>query len=218
MAITNAHSAITKQSAAKGRPKMSRSASEHTKVGFFSGTFDPVHTGHIAFIQEAIKQCGLSKVLLLPEEVPRGKQNVTPYSDRLAMLRLALTNTPDISIQVLPMPTFSVSATLPLVQAMAPGAQLVFLCGSDVVKTFVYRWEGFGELVATCQIIVGLRNNETATEVEEIMKQVAPSSTWQAIHAPKHLLASTHIRQGNHTIEDIDPKVADYITYNNLYS
>lgn len=217
-ATTNALSVTIKLSAAKGLHKMFQPSGIRPKIGFFSGTFDPVHTGHIAFVTEAIKRYGLQKVILLPEEVPRAKTVTTPFKDRLEMVRMVTKNTPNISVALLPMPTFTVKDSLPLVQAMAPGAQLIYLCGSDVVKTFVYRWEGLSDLVSNCEIIVGLRNNETKKDVATIMQHVAPHSTWQAIHAPRHLLASTQIRQGTHTITDLDPQVADYIKSKDLYS
>ena len=74
MVILNAPNAITKLNAAKGWPKMPEA---RKSVGIYSGTFDPVHTGHVAFALEAAQVANLQKVVFLPEETPREK---TPTS------------------------------------------------------------------------------------------------------------------------------------------
>ena len=79
-----------------------------SKVGIFSGTFDPVHAGHIAFALEAMESAGLDKVYFLPESMPRRKSGVTHYAHRLAMLELALKPYNKLSILELPDKQFSV--------------------------------------------------------------------------------------------------------------
>ncbi|HVI69805.1 MAG TPA: adenylyltransferase/cytidyltransferase family protein, partial [Magnetospirillaceae bacterium] len=59
------------------------------RVGVFSGTFDPVHRGHLAFALSAQKRAQLDTVVFLPEHSPRGKIAVGSFTHRLEMLRLA---------------------------------------------------------------------------------------------------------------------------------
>lgn len=189
-----------------------------TKVGFFSGTFNPVHTGHIEFVLAAIEQYNLSKVLILPEELPREKLVKTTYEHRMNMLHIATEGFENIELVRLKNKTFSVAKTLPELRVLEPGADLVFLCGSDVVKTFLYRWEGLETLLGSVEVVVGLRNNESEADVRNIIGQLPFTARIHVMKAPKHHLASTMVRQGVHTIEDIHPAVADYIKTNDLYS
>ena len=192
------------------------------KVGFYSGTFDPVHVGHIEFALEAVKQFGLKKVLLLPEHTPHVKTDITDLSQRVKMLMLATSDLAKLKVVTLPTKRFTVHETSPLLQAMCPQDRLVFLCGSDVVKTFLYRWEGLKELLQSTDIIVGLRGEDTYSQIkavfEELEQKESIKISYNIIKSPKHYLSSTSVRTGSHTISDIDPEVAEYIIKNKLYS
>ncbi|HEU5121705.1 MAG TPA: adenylyltransferase/cytidyltransferase family protein, partial [Candidatus Saccharimonadales bacterium] len=59
------------------------------RIGIYSGTFDPVHYGHIAFAASAIRACNLDEVVFLPEPQPRYKAGVTDIAHRLALLTMA---------------------------------------------------------------------------------------------------------------------------------
>ena len=59
------------------------------RVGILSGSFDPVHKGHIAFAIDAMKQAKLDEVYFLPEVKPRRKPGVSHVSHRIAMLQIA---------------------------------------------------------------------------------------------------------------------------------
>ncbi len=188
------------------------------KVGFFSGTFDPVHVGHIEFVLQAIQQASLEKVYVLIEEIPREKSNVTHMRHRMAMLQLAIKKYQNIELLALPFQTFTVPETLPLIQQKAGQARLAYLCGSDIVKTFAYRWPGLTQLTREADILVGLRVGEDEAMVQTVMSSLDNDVTYQIIASPKPHLASTTIRNGAHQIDDIAPEVADYIRDNSLYS
>ncbi len=192
------------------------------KVGIYSGTFDPVHTGHIEFALAAIENANLKKLFILPEHSPRAKKIVTDYNLRLKMLKLATIGLKRIKVLDIPEKQFFVHSTLPLLQSMNPRDSLVYICGSDVVKTFTYRWEGLRELLLTTEIIVGLRSGDSKTEIESILKDLSVKEdvviNFSIINSPKHHLSSTTIRNGSETIKQLNPKVADFITKNKLYS
>src|SRR5688500_13565413 len=112
------------------------------RIGIFPGTFDPVHQGHVAFCLEALRVCKLDEVLLLPERVPREKQNVADFSRRRSLLQDAVSARPALHVMVLNSDQFTVKETLPELQRKLGDAELTLLVGSDVVRTFLYRWEG----------------------------------------------------------------------------
>jgi nicotinate-nucleotide adenylyltransferase len=70
------------------------------RLGLFGGTFDPVHYGHLRTISGARQELSLPRVLLLPNPFPPHKllEPLTDYAHRKEMLRLALTEFPDLEM------------------------------------------------------------------------------------------------------------------------
>ena len=60
-------------------------------IGFFGGTFDPIHHGHIALARAAQERFQLGRTYFVPANIPPHKQRqaVTPYFHRYAMVVLA---------------------------------------------------------------------------------------------------------------------------------
>ena len=191
-----------------------------TKIGIFSGTFDPVHMGHVAFALEAKQELKLDSVFFLPELSPRLKQP-TSIQHRFKMLELSIEGQAGLSVKLLKIPRYSVKDTLPELQRIFGNTQLVLLLGSDLVRTFKYRWDGLQELFHSVELAIGLRGEDTKAEMVELLKNCArdygTTITFQVLPTPHAKLASTQIRQGTFTIKDIHPKVALYIEKHNLY-
>ncbi len=60
-------------------------------IGFFGGSFDPIHRGHLALAQAAASRYALRQVLFVPANVPphKQKQPLTAFIHRYAMVALA---------------------------------------------------------------------------------------------------------------------------------
>ena len=60
-------------------------------IGFFGGSFDPIHRGHMALARAAAERYGLRQVLFVTAGVPPHKQShpLTPFIHRYAMVALA---------------------------------------------------------------------------------------------------------------------------------
>lgn len=185
------------------------------RVGIFSGTFDPVHRGHIAFALAALKQCQLDKVVLLPERSPRGKLGVSDFKHRLRMLRLAVRPHRKLSVLALPDTQFTAQQTLPQLQAKYPGAQLVMLLGSDVVQTFGFRWPGLDTLLQSVELAISTRAGESESALREFLDTLDQPFTATFVNGPHAHLSATEVRKGN--LQGIEPLVRDYIEQNQLY-
>ncbi|MEI8338988.1 MAG: adenylyltransferase/cytidyltransferase family protein, partial [bacterium] len=83
------------------------------RIGIFSGSFDPVHEGHIEFALQAIKVAKLDYLYFLPDIEPRHKSDVTHVAHRLEMLNLAIKPHPSLRVLELPDKKFSIATTLP---------------------------------------------------------------------------------------------------------
>jgi nicotinate-nucleotide adenylyltransferase len=193
-----------------------------TRIGVYSGTFDPIHQGHMAFAQAAMLACELDEVVFLPEPRPRNKQKVTDISHRTALIERATRASASLRVMSLSSDQFTVTTTLPELRAAFNNAHLTFLVGSDVVQTFPYRWEGLGVLFDQVSFAVGMRSDDSADEIAAIMTRMGqeynsePHYTY--IHTPVADLASSKIRDGLVDASWLpDPEMLSYIQDHGLY-
>lgn len=192
-----------------------------SNVGIYSGTFDPVHQGHVMFCRAAARACKLDEVWLLPERDPRAKANVTPYAERVHMLELAIADDPTMRVLQLPDKQFSVQKTLPELTRRFVGDELFLLLGSDVAHTLTYRWEGLRELLKTMRLIIGMREGDDKDAVQAVLGQLQLEYSvplrYTIVESPRHRLTSLRIRRRQHAEDELDPRVAAYIADQRLY-
>jgi nicotinate-nucleotide adenylyltransferase len=169
------------------------------RIGVYSGTFDPIHAGHIAFADATQKVCALDRVIFLPEKQPREKQHVSDIAERLALLDQATEPYKNLHVQQLESAQFSVQHTLPELRRLLGDANFTLLVGSDVVRTFLYRWEGLATLLAEVSLAIGMRAGDSQGEMLKIIHELEQTykipTTYTFIVAPHADLASSHFRK-----------------------
>ncbi len=112
------------------------------KIGIYGGTFNPVHTGHLAAAKQAVKSLGLQRLLLIPDRIAPHKdipENSPTPEQRLQMLRLAVAEEPEIQVSDLELNRPGISYTYLTVEALQgkyPSAELFLLMGTDMFLTF----------------------------------------------------------------------------------
>jgi nicotinate-nucleotide adenylyltransferase len=180
------------------------------KVGIYSGVFDPIHHGHVAFAKKAAEQFGLDTVYFMVEAQPRHKTGVTDHRHRLNMTWLALQEQPPLELLVVDQPTFTVADTLPQLQRRFANAKLYMLLGADAWNA-VQNWPDFERLADVMQFVVGEREGYDLTSPHQPAHIITSN--------PSHL-TSTMARQANPgVLTDVVPTtVAQYIATNRLYT
>jgi nicotinate-nucleotide adenylyltransferase len=135
------------------------------KVGFFGGSFDPPHRGHIALARLAIERLGLDQVLMAPVGTQPLKQEEaasSPYEDRVAMVRLAIAVEPRMEISLVDAPradgrpNYTIDTVQNLRRALGPEDILYCLMGADSFLT-IGRWHRSEDLLLSCDFVVGSR-------------------------------------------------------------
>ncbi len=179
------------------------------RIGIYSGTFDPVHEGHIGFALEALRCCNLHKIIFIPEEKPRGKQMVSDIAHRLEMLKIATEEYDSLGIEILPQKTLTTNQTLPYLQQKYFGAELTLLIGSDIVRTFSCGWPDLGLLLSSVELAVGLRGQDSENEVLQMLAQTGLDARFKIIKSAHAGVSSTKIRDGG--VDGANRKVSDYI-------
>ena len=68
-------------------------------LGIFGGTFDPIHTGHVALALQVCRQLDLTQLRLMPTHLPPHRNSPTASAEqRAAMVQLAIADYPSLSL------------------------------------------------------------------------------------------------------------------------
>lgn len=131
------------------------------RIGVMGGTFDPIHNGHIAIAEAAVKELGLDYVYMMPNNIQPFKQNrkITPNRERLDMLERVAEEIPEIRILTIEMENDTVSYTydsMLKLKKMYPDKEIVFIMGADSLFS-IDRWYKSEELIKICSFAAGFR-------------------------------------------------------------
>jgi nicotinate-nucleotide adenylyltransferase len=194
------------------------------KIGVFAGTFDPVHTGHLAFALKSIKEAKLDAVYFLPERCPRHKPDVVHFGHRTAMLTRAIRPYKKLGLLELPDIYFDVKRTLPKLQKEFTGAEIVFLMGSDTVfemNTSSWATDDLIHFFNQAGLVVGLRSEHNRSQLDVALSKLptCPDSLHVIELATKHLSSSQirHNFRHGQTAEGLLDSVQAYASTNWLY-
>lgn len=191
------------------------------RIGIYSGSFDPVHKGHVGFALDALNDANLDAVYFLVESRPRHKPGITHAAHRIAMLQLATRAHANLRVLELPDKQFSVAKTLPRIQAKFKGDDLVMLMGSDVFE-HVASWPLAKELLAHVGLAVGLRSNADLHHILELATSLPkPLIELNIIESNKPEATSKQIRQlyrSGESSKMVLPSVSRYIKKHWLYA
>jgi nicotinate-nucleotide adenylyltransferase len=193
------------------------------RLGIFGGTFDPVHSGHVAMAESAAMKFRLSRILFLPARISPHKTRVpTDPRHRVAMLALALAGRPDWSISFDDLdregPSYTVD-TLRAISARSLHDEFWLLMGTDTLAGFA-RWKDPEEILRLARIAAFHREPFQGTglvvpEVEGIADRL------DVFDAGSVRIASTDLRdelsEGVSPAGRVPESVAEYITKQGLY-
>lgn len=128
------------------------------RVGYFGGTFDPPHRGHLDPVRHAIEAVQLDAVVFVPAGVPPHKlgEPMTPFGHRFAMTILATHSQPRLLVTDLEGglggPTFTIDS-IPRLRRQWPAEQTFFIMGSDSLAQ-ITTWHRWTELVNLIHLVV----------------------------------------------------------------
>jgi nicotinate-nucleotide adenylyltransferase len=160
-------------------------------IGFFGGSFDPIHRGHVALAQAAASRYSLRQVLFVPANVPPHKQKhpLTAFIHRYAMVALATQEERGFVPSLLEaaaelrsagqrgaaVPTsggvnYSIDTVRCLKQTLKKSDRLFFLIGIDAFRD-VAKWREAQALLAECDFIVASRPGFSLRDVAESLPE-----------------------------------------------
>lgn len=182
----------------------------------FGGTFDPIHTGHIAVANAAAERFALDEVLLIPAGNPPHKEGRTrtPFAHRLAMAQLACA--PHARLRVSDMEEGSARSysilTIERLKRERPEDQLLFLIGADAFSE-IETWFRWREVIAQTEFLVVSRPGSDY--------DIPRGATVHRLDEVEIAVSSSQIREqlrAGQTPEALDGAVLAYIRANGLYA
>lgn len=128
------------------------------KIGIFGGTFDPVHLGHLLIAEQSREHAHLDQVWFIPAPRPPHKQDrdLTPFSQRVEMLSLAIAGQPAFRIDELEKdrsgPSYTAD-TLAELHRRQPEAELWLLIGSDCLPDLPH-WHDPARILSLAGLLI----------------------------------------------------------------
>jgi nicotinate-nucleotide adenylyltransferase len=166
-------------------------------IGFFGGTFDPIHHGHLALARAAQERFALGRVYFVPSNIPphRPRGPLASYFDRYAMVVLAtmgeksfvasLLEAPEVAEGAKtskahplagPIANFSIDTVRQLKQTLKKIDRLFFLIGIDAFAE-IAKWREPEALLRECEFIVASRPGYSLADVANALPEtVRPKS------------------------------------------
>lgn len=198
------------------------------KIGILGGTFDPVHYGHIALAEDAVREAGLHEVVMIPARIQPFKQDREYASgeDRFNMLALAAGKDDHITVSKYELQQESISYTYLTLRHMqeffGEDTRLYFITGTDSFLK-IDTWMNAEELLSNYAYIIGTRPGYRQDEYRKALQKITSAYGTEVISMNKTELdiSATQIRQmvaeGKPISDLVPPVVERYIREHGLY-
>ncbi len=187
-------------------------------IGILGGAFDPPHLGHELLGLSFLALEPIDELWIVPCANHATKENLSPFSHRLKMCRLAferLRNTRVLDVENhLATPNFTVQ-TLAAIKAARPDIFLYFGLGSDLITEFP-KWHNAHEIVKLAKIVIFERGDFNINKLPAVLEN---SPIHQGYVLPN--VNSTKLREllalNHHASQLIDREVHRYLKTHGLY-
>ncbi|MBE6028582.1 MAG: nicotinate-nucleotide adenylyltransferase [Clostridiales bacterium] len=198
------------------------------RIGILGGTFDPVHYGHIALAEDAVREANLDEVVMIPARIQPFKQDREYASgeDRFNMIALAAGKNDHVTVSRYELEQEGVSYTYLTLRHMqeffGEDTRLFFITGTDSFLK-IDTWRNAEELLTKYSYIIGTRPGYRQDEYREALQRITDTYGTEVIsmHKTELDISATQIRElvaaGKPIDELVPPEVNRYIEEHGLY-
>lgn len=191
------------------------------RIGLLGGSFDPPHNGHLLAAGDAFDALKLDRLVIVPAAVQPLKVGLSQASEaqRLTMCRLLTEGDERFSVDSIEIDRGGLSYTVDTLGTYAarwPGAELFWLVGADVKRTFA-KWRSPERIMALATLVVMVRAGDAADRAEFPAGGKSP----QSLETRRIDISSTEVRQrvreGKSIRGFVPDAVAAFIAAERLY-
>lgn len=189
------------------------------EIAFFSGSFNPIHTGHLILANYIKEFTYIDEVwfIVSPHNPLKDSGGILDDDIRLEMTRLALKEYSDFKLSDIefgmPRPSYTID-TLEKLTIMYPDSNFTLIIGADNWSVFS-QWKDYKRITKNFRIIIYPRKGHDILIPEEFKKSIIE------VDAPLVEVSSTFIRnsikEGKNMRAFLPPKVFDFIVEKGLY-
>jgi nicotinate-nucleotide adenylyltransferase len=193
-------------------------------IGILGGTFDPIHYGHLAIADQALRHCQLERVLIIPaghQPLKRGQHHATPQQ-RLAMVQLACSEYPHFEVSAIEVERPGLSYTITTLETLTTQllGPFALIIGADALIDFP-KWHEPQRILRYATIIAVARPAFQVNTTALVDSLPALDGKLTIISGPDLPISSTMIRQRICQQQSIHgltpPSVISYIQQQKLY-
>ena len=197
-------------------------------IGVFGGTFDPIHSGHLAVAEEARARLALAEILFVPTGQPwlKPASPIAAVEHRQEMVRLALAGKPHFKLSTVETeragPSYAVDTIAELQRRLGAWDELFFILGwGSLVE--LPQWKEPSRLVEMCRLVAVPRPGYPVPDLQAL-EAVVPGLSERVIimDKPEIDISATVIRERvaqGLSIEHLVPEAVEkYIREHGLYS
>ncbi len=198
------------------------------RVGFFGGSFDPPHRGHLTVALAAAEAFRLDRVLLAPTGRQPLKPNgpAAPFADRLAMIELLCKGHAPLEASGIDAPqpgdapNYTIDTVGRLRLELDPADELFILVGVDAFLD-LRRWHEPERLLAAAEWIVVSRPGLDRERLDDLQLTTQQQQRVHWLDGVADPASATGIREalqaGRNPGDLVLPRVLEYIHAHHLY-
>lgn len=197
----------------------SKITNKRKRVGVFSGSFNPIHVGHLVLANFIKEFTDIDEICLVvsPHNPLKEANNLLEDNIRLEMTKMAVEAFDDIKVSdvefAMPRPSYTIN-TLEKLSFDNPEVDFTLIIGGDNWNDF-HLWKDYEKILSNYSIIIYPRLGQ------EIYIDECYADSVQLVDAPIVEVSSTFIRECIRNAKDVrafvPPSAYEYIINNKLY-
>ncbi len=194
-------------------------ANKPHRIGIFGGTFNPVHTAHVAVAREFLEKCDLDLLYIIPNRISplKNPAKVSP-EDRFNMLEIAFRDFESTVISDIELGREGESFTCDTVaelRRLHPDSEFFLLTGDDWIDSFD-RWRNYRYILDNTQLVVAYRGDVDITPALDRLESLSGTRP-MLLGNKRTTISSTELR--SELDRDFLPNgVYEYIKERGLYN